>query len=377
MGVAKRRGNNEGSIYRRKDGYWVGQYGVQTAEGTKTRYIYGNRREDVREKLTKAKADRDGGLVYDAGNITVGEYLDSWLNDSVRDTVRQRTWERYEQFVRVHLTPALGKNKLAKLTPAHVRGLYRDKLNSGLAPRTVLHIHRAFSKALKQAVADGLIPRSPAAPVKPPQPRGEEIRPLNREQVRVLFEAASGNRLEALYIVAVTAGLRRGELQGLKWDDLDLEAGMLQVRRTCSEPKGGHIFEAPKSGKGRNIRLTQSAVAALRMHRRRQLEERMYKADLWQEQGLVFPSTVGTPMWGGNLNRAFKATLQRARLPKSTRFHDLRHTCATLLLKQGVNPKFVQDLLGHADISLTLNVYSHVLPDMGDATADAMEAALG
>ena len=375
--MAKRRGNNEGSIYRRKDGYWVGQYGVHTAEGTKTRYIYGKRREEVREKLTKAIADRDGGLLYDAGNITVGEYLDRWLNDSVRDTVRQRTWERYEQFVRVHLTPALGKIKLAKLTPAHVRGLYRDKLNSGLAPRTVLHIHRAFSKALKQAAADGLIPRNPAAPVKPPQPRGEEIRPLNREQVRVLFEAASGDRLEALYIVAVTAGLRRGELQGLKWDDLDLEAGMLQVRRTCSEPKGGHIFEAPKSGKGRNIRLTQSAVAALRRHRRRQLVERIYKADLWQEQGLVFPSTVGTPLWGGNLNRAFKATLQRAGLPKSTRFHDLRHTCATLLLKQGVNLKFVQELSGHADISLTLNVYSHVLPDMGDATADAMEAALG
>ena len=375
--MAKRRGNNEGSIYRRKDGYWVGQYGVETATGRKTRYIYGKRREEVREKLTKAIADRDGGLVYDAGNIIVGEYLDRWLNDSVRDTVRQRTWERYEQFVRVHLTPALGKIKLAKLTPAHVRGLYRDKLNSGLAPRTVLHIHRAFSKALKQAAADGLIPRNPAAPVKPPQPRGEEIRPLNREQVRVLFEAASGDRLEALYIVAVTAGLRRGELQGLKWDDLDLEAGMLQVRRTCSEPKGGHIFEAPKSGKGRNIRLTQSAVVALRMHRKRQLEERIYKADLWQEQGLVFPSTVGTPLWGGNLNRAFKATLQRAGLPKSTRFHDLRHTCATLLLKQGVNPKFVQELLGHADISLTLNVYSHVLPDMGDATADAMEAALG
>src|SRR5215211_422705 len=374
--MAKRRGNNEGSIYRRKDGYWVGQYGVQTAEGTKIRYIYGKRREDVREKLTKAIADRDGGLVYDAGNITVGEYLDRWLNDSVRDTVRQRTWERYEQFVRVHLTPALGRIKLAKLTPARLRGLYRDKLNSGLAPRTVLHIHRAFSKALKQAAADGLIPRNPADPVKPPQPRGEEIRPLNREQVRVLFEAASGDRLEALYIVAVTAGLRQGELQGLKWDDLDLEAGMLQVRRTLSEPKGRYIFEPPKSAKARSIRLTREATLALREHRKRQLEERIQKARLWQEQGLVYPSGVGTPLSGGNLNRTFKATLQRAGLPKSTRFHDLRHTCATLLLKQGVNPKFVQELLGHADISLTLNVYSHVLPDMGDAAAGAMDAAL-
>jgi integrase len=298
-------------------------------------------RSSARMSRRISEANRDGGLVYDADNMTVEEYLDRWLNDSVRDTVRRRTWERYEQFVRVHLTPALGKIKLEKLTPVHVRGLYRDKLDSGLAPRTVLHIHRAFSKALKRAADDGLIPRNPAAPVKPPQPRREEIRPLNREQVRALFEVASGDRLEALYIVAVTAGLRRGELQGLRWEDVDLEAGTLQIRRTLSEPKGGYIFEAPKSGKGRNIRLTRKATAALREHRRRQLEERMQKAGLWREQGLVFPSAVGTPLSGGNLNRAFKATLQRAGLPKSTRFHDLRHTCATLLLRQGVNPKFV------------------------------------
>jgi integrase len=151
---------------------------------------------------------------------------------------------------------------------------------------------------------------------------------------------------------------------------------MLQVRRTLSEPKGGYIFEAPKSGKGRSVRLTRKATAALREHRKRQLEERMQKAGLWQEQGLVFPSGVGTSLWGGNLNRTFKSTLRRAGLPKSTRFHNLRHTCATLLLKQGVNPKFVQELLGHADISLTLNVYGHVLPDMGDAAAGAMDAAL-
>jgi integrase len=222
---------------------------------------------------------------------------------------------------------------------------------------------------------DGLIPRNAASLVKPPRPHKEEIRPFDREQVRTLFEAVAGDRLEALYIVAVTAGLRRGELQGLKWDDVDLGAGTLQVRRTLSEPKGGYIFEAPKSGKGRNIRLTQRAIAALRGHRNRQLEERL-QSPQWQDQGLVFPSTVGTPLLGGNLNRAFKATLRRTGLP-AIRFHDLRHTCATLLLRQGVNPKYVQELLGHADISLTLNTYSHVLPDMGDAAAAAMDAALG
>ena len=178
-------------------------------------------------------------------------------------------------------------------------------------------------------------------------------------------------------MLAVTAGLWRGELLGLRWEDVDLESGTLQVRRTLSEPKGGYVFEAPKSGEGRQVRLTRRAVAALKEHRRRQLEERMRDVEFWQDHGLVFPSTVGTPLSGGNLTRAFKAALKRAGLPAGTRFHDLRHTCATLLLRQGVNPKFVQDLLGHADISLTLNVYSHVLPDMGGIAAGAMDDALG
>jgi integrase len=372
-----KRGNGEGSIGRRKDGLYMARYTVQTATGTKRKTLYGKTRSEVSAKLSKALTDREGGLTYDAGKQTVEEYLARWLSNSVRDTVRQRTYERYESIVRVHLAPAIGKVKLKALTPDHVRGLYRKKLDGGLAPRTVLHIHRTLSKALKQATDDGLIPRNAAAPVKPPRPSREEIRPLNREQVRALFEAAREDRLEALYVVAVTAGLRRGELQGLKWEDLDLEAGTLQVQRTLSEPKGGYVFEAPKSGKGRNVRLTRKAMAALREHRKRQLEERMQKAGLWREQGLVFPSAVGTPLWGGNLNRAFKTLLKRAGLPHSFRFHDLRHTCATLLLRQGVNPKFVQELLGHRDVSLTLNTYSHVLLDMGDVAASAMDEALG
>jgi integrase len=371
-----RRGNNEGSIYRRKDGYWVGQYGVQTAEGTKTRYIYGKTRAVVAEKLTHALADRNNGFTYDAGKMTVGEYVKRCIEDSVKDTVRQRNYERYEQIARVHIEPALGRVKLRALSPAHVRALYREKLDAGLAPRTVRYIHVTLNKALTQAVADGLIPRNAASSVKPPKSKKKEIKPLDREQVRAFFDAVCGERLEPLYVLAVTAGLREGELLGLKWEDLDLEAGILQVRRSLSEARSGRIFEAPKSGKGRRIRLTRRAVSALRAHRKRQLEERMKLAGLWQEHGLVFPSQVGTPIGGRNLNRSFKRHLERAGLPRSFRFHDLRHTCATLLFKQGVNPKFVQELLGHGDVSLTLNVYSHVLPDMGDHAALAMEAAL-
>jgi integrase len=165
----------------------------------------------------------------------------------------------------------------------------------------------------------------------------------------------------------------------LKWEDVNFEGAnpTLEVRRSLSKTRGRRTIVTPKSGRGRHLRLSGRAESALRAHRKRQLEERVRKAGLWEDHGLVFPSEVGTPMSGRNLYRAFKIRINRASLPQTLRFHDLRHTCATLLLKQGVNPKFVQELLGHADISLTLNTYSHVLPDMGGAAAGGMDVAWG
>src|ERR671932_1021265 len=204
-----RRGNGEGSIYRRKDGRWVGQYTVYTAKGPKYRYIYGKTRQAVAEKLTKAMADRDGGLVFDAGSITVGEYLDRWLSDSVRGTVRVSTYERHEGIIRTHLGPSLGRIKLKSLTPTHVRGLHREKLDAGLAPATVRKIHSTLHKALAQAVSDGLIPRN-AADVKAPRPAPEEMRPLSEGEARTFLDVAkaSGDRFESLYVLAITTGLR-------------------------------------------------------------------------------------------------------------------------------------------------------------------------
>ena len=374
-----KRGNGEDSIWRRKSGGWCAQYTVYTSEGRKRRTLYGKTRQEVAAKLSKALADREGGLTFDAGSLTVGEYLARWLSHSVQDTVSQKTYERYESIVRVHLSPALGRIRLKTLTPDHVRGLYREKLDSGLAPRSVLHIHRTLSKALKQPTDDGLIPRNAAASVKPPQARREEMQPLSRDQVRMFLDTVKGDRMEALYILAVTSGLRQGELLALKWEDVDLEGTnpTLEVRRSLSETRGRRSFVTPKSGRGRHLRLSKRAAGALRGHRKRQLEERVRKAGLWEDHGLIFPSEVGTPMSGRNLYRAFKIRVKRASLPQTLRFHDLRHTCATLLLRQGVNPKFVQELLSHAHISLTLNTYSHVLPEMGDAAAGGMDAALG
>jgi len=258
----------------------------------------------------------------------------------------------------------------------HLRALYREKLDAGLTPRTVNYSHVTLHKALKDAVSDGLILKNVAAAVKSPRPEKPEIHPLTREQALALLDAAHGDRFEALYVVAIHCGLREGELLGLKWADVDLESGMLQVRRTLSETRTGHIFEKPKNGKGRSVKLSRKATEALRAHRARQNEEKLRAGSLWQDNDLVFPTTMGTTMSGTNLlGRHFKPLLNRVELP-AIRLHDLRHTCATILLVAGKHPKYVQELLGHASISITLDTYSHVIEGMDGGLADAMDEAL-
>lgn len=372
-----KRGNGEGTISRRKNGGWMAQYYVHTAEGRKRKTIYGKTRQEVAKKLAKALSDREGGLIFDAEGLKLREYLARWLEDSVKDTVRNTTYERYEQIARTHIIPMLGDVKLKGLSPTHVRGLYKDKLQT-LSPRTVQYIHVTLHKALKQAVNDGLVPRNATEAVKPPQVRREEIRPLTPEQAKQLLDAARGDRLEALYTLAVHTGLRQGELLGLKWEDVDLGSGSLHVKRTLTTARGGPRLAAPKTkGSRRRVSLTRGAMDALRAHLARQLEEIDWASSLWQENGLVFASEMGRPLDRRDLtSRQFKPLLKRANLPQKTRFHDLRHTCATLLLTKNVNPKVVSEMLGHSNIAITLDTYSHVLPNMQDSAARALEEAL-
>ncbi len=223
---------------------------------------------------------------------------------------------------------------------------------------------------------DGLIPRNVCDAVKPPQVRRDEVTPFTPEQVKVLLTAATGDQLEALYVVAVHTGLRQGEILGLKWADLDLEAGKLTVQRSLSIDG---TFNPPKrKSSRRTVTLTQTATDALKRHRSRQAEERLRAGARWVDKDLVFPNKVGKPMDANNLyHRDWKNLLRRAGLPTTFTFHTCRHTFATTLLRQNVNPKIVQHQLGHATISQTMNTYSHVMPDLGDVAADALEAALG
>jgi integrase len=379
--MMSKRGNGEGSIYEHKRGGkkigYRGAYTVYTSSGPKRRYVTGKTRDEVHDKLIEAMGNRAQGLHFDAGTLTVGEYVTRWLNDSVRGTVRPSTFEVHRHMIEPHIVPTLGRLKLKDLNPAHVRGFYREKLDSGPSAATVRKMHSVLRKALKEAVLDGLIPRNACEAVKAPKVERKEIMPLDREQARALLEAASGDRLEALYVLAVHTGMREGELLGLKWEDVDLERSVLRLRRALvregSKTALGDL-KTPKSR--RSVRLTAVATDALRGHLERQLAEMERMGSLYQAGGLVFATEHGTLINPSNLrNRSFKPLLKRAGLPEIC-FHDLRHTCATLLLSQGTHPKLVQELLGHATIAMTLDTYSHFLPSMGDQTVRAMEAAL-
>jgi len=376
-----KNGNGEGSIYEhkrngKKVGY-RGAYWVHTSEGPKRRYVQGKTRAEVNQKLTKAMADRESGLIFNAGSLRVGEYLNRWLKE-VESTIRKSTYERNEQLVRLHIRPALGRTKLKNLTTAHVRWFYRERLDSGLAPATVHKLHAILHKALKTAVADSLIPRNAAAGLRLPRITREEINPLNPEETCRLLEAASGDRLEALYVLAIATGLRQGELLALNWEDVDLERGVLRVRRTLTRTGGKVSLGEPKTKKSRrSVYLTSAAVRALHAHLSRQLEEMKRMGSLYRPGGLVFANEIGGIINPSNLrNRSFARLLKRAGLPPDTRFHDLRHTCATLLLSRNVNPKIVSEMLGHSSIAITLDTYSHVLPTMQESAIRALEDAL-
>jgi integrase len=351
----RRRGRGEGSIYRRKDGRWVGQYEV----GGKRRYVYGKTRKEVAGKLAKAVADGNDGLIFDSENLTLARYLDLWL-DSIRGTVRESTWVRHEISARVHLKPALGRARLDELYPLEIQSFYRRKLGEGQSAASVLKMHSTLSKSLKQAVRWRLIPLNACVSVMPPRPMKPEIRPLDARQMKALLEAAEDTDLYALWVLMATTGVRVGEALGLRWDDLDLDARTLRINRTVYRGQGSQ----PKTSSGkRTIKLSKLTTEALRQHRR---------TSEW-----VFATNKGTTINPNNLRfRSWKRLLDYAGLPSGTRMHDLRHSAATLLLSRGVPIKVVSEMLGHADVSITLSVYAHVLPDMQDKAADAMDDAL-
>jgi integrase len=365
-----RRANSEGTTCKRSDGRWVA---AVTLDGGKRRYFYGASQRDAQDKLRAAKRAIDDGLPVSSDRQKVGTFLTRWLAEVAEPSVRPSTYILYRQLLSRHVIPTVGHLPLAKLSPQDLTGLY-GTLSRSLAPRSVGHVHRVLHRALRDALRWGLVARNVCDAVSPPKVPRQEMHVLDPEQARTLIAAVDGDPLEALYILAVTAGLRQGELLALKWRDLDADAGRLTVCRSVRWFTGlGSIEGQPKTKSGRrSVLLAPLAVASLRRHRTRQTEQRL-RAIAWDDLDLIFTNEVGRHIEATNLvRRSFRPLLERAELP-AVRFHDLRHTAATLLLGQGVHAKIVSEMLGHSNIAITMDLYSHVTPTMQADAASKME----
>ncbi len=386
-----RRGHGEGSIFERKDGRWVAivDYGYRNGKRHR-KSIYGATRKEVSDELKRTLRGQQLGIPPESGRLTVGEWLFRWLETHKPPTTKPKTYAAYEYHTRMHLIPAFGKRPLVKLQPQEVREFMQNKVEAGLAPKSIRHFRATLRAALNVAVHDGLIARNVAALAKPPNIEKRSLRVFNETEAAQFLALVEGHRLAALFKVALALGLREGEILGLRWQDIDLETGTLQVNQCLQrvkkpgEKKSRLELISPKTeGSRRRIELPEVAVSALRGHLALQKQERRKAGSRWRESGMVFTTGIGTMLDQRNMLRAFYGIMntpdptddsnpdpekKRKLLPR-LRFHDLRHSAATLLLAQGVHARYIMDLLGHSSISLTMNTYGHVLQEMRRETA--------
>ena len=369
----KIRKHGEGTLFPRKDGRW--QASFQPAGGGKRRYVYGKTKGEALEKLRRAQEEDRKGILATGPRQKLGEYLPQWLENVYKPTVRHSSYEQHRSLSEVHIIPALGAIYLHKLTPQHLQAFYAQKLREGLKPRSVAVLHSILHSGLENAVKWNLVSRNVASLVSKPRAERYEVHPLTPMQAQVLINTAKGSALETLITLAVTTGMRHGELLGLHWEDVDLHLGFLHVRRTVSHLSGyGFVEGDPKTKSSRRkVLLPTIAIEALKAHRSRQEQAKAQAGEKWKEYHLVFCNTVGNYLWPLTIRKQLYALLKRAGLPPM-RFHDLRHSAATILLVMGVHPKVVQELLGHSTITMTIDTYSHLLPSLQQEAIEKMNA---
>ncbi|MHB1940788.1 MAG: tyrosine-type recombinase/integrase [Candidatus Dormibacteria bacterium] len=338
--------------------------------------LYGQTRESVSRQLVAALRAHQEGQLPLGSRETFGRFWNVWL-PSIRSNLRPRTWTRYEELGRIHLLPLLGATRIGDLSVQKVQALHGRMLGMGVSPSTVHHAHAVLHRALADAVRWGVVSRNVAGLVPPPRMATHEMQTLSGAQARELCRAAAGSRFEALYVLAVTTGMRQGELLALRWSGVDLDRGLVQVTGTMTRTEAGLGIAPPKTARSRRaVALADQAIEALIRHRGRQKQEKALLGEAWVDEDLVFPNSIGGPMQRDHLvKRDFAPLLQRAGLP-AIRFHDLRHTAATLLLGESVHPKVAPEMLGHATVAITLDRYSHVTETMQRAAAQSMSELL-
>ena len=340
------------------------------------KFFYGKTKEDVRRKLSRALHAIEVGSLADGRGVTVAEFLDQWLTEVVKPNVRPWTYKGYEVHVRLHLKPVIGHIPVDKLSPLHVQQLLNAKKSEGLSAKSIRYIRGTLRTALNQAVRWEILSRNPASLVDGPHVGHYEIHPFTPAEARAFLAAMKGDRLEALYSVALTMGLRQGEALGLCWKEVDLEMGYLRVSKQLQRFDGETRLVQPKTARSRRtLALPASIAKSLGQHHNRQVEERSLAGDKWVESDLVFTTPTGRPIDATRISKDFHRHLDRAGLAQR-RFHDLRHSCATLLLVQGISPRVVMEVLGHSQIALTMNTYTHVIPELRRQAADRMDELL-
>lgn len=374
----KRRGNGEGSIFQRPNGQWVGM--VTTGRGPKSEKhpngklirtsVYGDTKKEVQDKLARMQVNKLDGTLADPERLTVADYLERW-KDAARPNLADTTFDNYAATIKNHVNPRIGGVQLAKVTPLHVQSLLSHLERDGVGAHTCRRVYVILRRAFKQAVKWRLLAINVCDAVDAPRLPKKDIQPLTAEQAGTLLAACADDPLNALYALAIGGGLRMGEIFALHWCDVDLATGTVTVRHTLQELNGKLKLKEPKTKKSRRrIRLPQYAVDALHEHRKQAIVNGQ-AGNPW-----VFCNSRGGPLRRSHFHADhYKPLLRRAGLP-SIRFHDLRHTMATMMLLAGVHPKVVQERLGHSNIGMTMDTYSHVLPSMDEEAAGLLDALM-
>ena len=386
MAPKRRRASGEGTVFKRaSDGLWVGTLDLGIADGRRRRKtVYGQSEREALEKLSTLRTAHDRGINLLAPSLTIGQWLDVWLAEIKGfDGTRPRTLTLYKGLAERYVKPVIGAVRLDKLSPAHVQRLVTETRNSrtarGTPPSasTLRHVYKLVRNALGDAYRMELVTRNVATQVKAPPLNNNRRASLGLVEAKRLLDVIDGERLEALYVLALATGLRRGELLALRWDDIDIGSRQLHVRRAMQRVDGRlRTVELKTSSSRRTVVLPRFAVRHLQEHEKRQDAERLALGDAWREHGLVFASTIGTPIEPRNVNRRWDELRRKAGLDW-LRLHDLRHGCATFLLAQGVPARAIMEVLGHAEIGVTMNTYAHVLPVLRQEAADAIDELFG
>ncbi len=367
--MAKRRGNKEGCVVQRSKNSWRCQVSIG---GTRFSHTAPTRKE-CQEWLKKITSEAEMGLDYKGAQQTFEEFLETWLAN-IRTSVRPVTFYQYQMTCKRYILPTLGQIKLNQVKPGLIQKLYAEKLQSGLGARTVEIIHSVLHRAFVQAVKLEILGRNPVDATTPPKVEEKEMRFFDESQVSLFLLAARGDKNEIVYHLAIATGMRQSELLGLKWSDLDWQKKTITIQRQLKRLfRGEGYFSPPKTRNGRrSVMLGDVTLAKLREQWERLKVLRQMAGSLWQENDLIFPSSIGTPKNQSNLYREFKELIRQSGLP-DIRFHDLRHTAATLLLNHGVPPIVVSRRLGHYKVSMTLDIYGHLMPEIQDTAAKLID----